>query len=34
MQSMGSIPTKDARALFRIRRSIRPIVPSHGSGSN
>lgn len=32
MQGTGSIPTKDARALFRIRRSIRPIVHSHGSG--
>ena len=30
MRSMGSIPTKDARALFRIRRSIRPVVHCHG----
>lgn len=31
MRSTGSIPTKDARALFRIRLSIRPVVPCHES---
>jgi hypothetical protein len=25
MRSTGSIPTKDARALFRIRRSHQPV---------
>lgn len=29
MRSPRSIPTKDARALFRIRRSIRRVVPCH-----
>ena len=29
MRYASSIPTKDARALFRIRRSIRPVVPCH-----
>lgn len=29
MQNTGSIPTKDARALFFIRRSIRPVVRCH-----
>jgi len=31
MRSTGSIPTKDARALFHIRRSIRPVVHCHAS---
>jgi hypothetical protein len=29
MCNASSIPTKDARALFRIRRSIRPVVHCH-----
>ena len=29
MRNSSSIPTKDARALFRIRHSIRPVVPCH-----
>jgi|EndMetStandDraft_8_1072994.scaffolds.fasta_scaffold34026_4 hypothetical protein len=29
MRYASSIPTKDARALFRIRRSIRPVVHCH-----
>lgn len=30
MRDTSSVPTKDARTLFRIRRSIRPVVPCHG----
>ena len=29
MHSPHSIPTTDARVVFRIRHSIRPFVPSH-----
>ena len=29
MRYASSIPTKDARALFRIRRSIQPVVHCH-----
>lgn len=29
MRYASSIPTKDARALFRIRLSIRPVVHCH-----
>lgn len=29
MRSSSSIPTTDARAVFRIRRSIRPVVHCH-----
>jgi hypothetical protein len=29
MRYASSIPTKDARALFHIRRSIRPVVHCH-----
>lgn len=29
MRTTRSIPTKDARTLFRIRRSIRPVVHCH-----
>lgn len=34
MQDTGRIPTKDARALFRIRRSIRPVVRCHAPVCN
>jgi len=30
MPGTRSIPTTDARAVFRIRRSIRPVVLCHG----
>jgi hypothetical protein len=29
MRSSHRIPTTDARAIFRIRRSIRPVVLCH-----
>jgi hypothetical protein len=29
MHKSGSIPTRDARVVFRIRRSIRPVVHCH-----
>lgn len=29
MSNASTIPTRDARALFRIRRSIRPVVHCH-----
>ncbi len=29
MRYASSMPTKDARALFPIRRSIRPVVHCH-----
>jgi hypothetical protein len=29
MHRLSSIPTTDARAVFRIRRGIRPFVPCH-----
>ena len=29
MRNYSSIPTKDARTLFRIRHSSRPVVPCH-----
>jgi len=29
MRATSTVPTRDARALFRIRHSIRPVVPCH-----
>lgn len=29
MRRSGSIPTTDDRVIFRIRRSIQPVVPCH-----
>jgi hypothetical protein len=32
MWNLSSIPTTDARAVFFIRHSIRPVVHCHGLG--
>jgi hypothetical protein len=32
MRTSRAIPPTDARAIFRIRHSIRPVVPCHVPG--